>query len=411
MSIDKAVNIEDLRKAARRRLPRIAFDFIDGGVEDEQGLARNREAFARYRLLPRYLVDVSKIDRKTTLFGKTYDSPFGICPTGLAGLWRPGADDMLANAASKANIPFLLSCAANSSIEAVAKCASGNAWFQLYGTRNRDVGRALVERVRDIGVETLILTVDVPVSPRRERNLRNGFTRPLRFKLSTVIDGLSRPAWLMGYLRAGGGTPMMPNWSPFLPAGASADEVADFFLATQTPASEQTWSDLERYRALWPGKLVLKGILHPDDAMRAVSLGVDGIIVSNHGGRQLDTAPSPIEVLPAIHAAVGDKAVLMLDSGVRRGSDVLIALCLGARFVFMGRPTLYGVAAFGQVGADRAIDIIRTEIDINMKQIGCASIASLGPHCLLQPPPMDRLDWPQEETPAMPVRGRVAGSG
>jgi isopentenyl diphosphate isomerase/L-lactate dehydrogenase-like FMN-dependent dehydrogenase len=409
MKLNKVVNIADLREAARRRLPLIAFDYIDGGVEDERCLARNREAFARHCLLPRYLVDVSKIDRKTTLFGKTYDSPFGISPTGLAGLWRPGADDMLADAARKANIPFALSCAANSSIESVAKRAAGNAWFQLYSTRNRDVGRTLVERVRDLDVETLVITVDVPVSPRRERNLRNGFTRPLRFKLSTVIDGLTRPSWLIGYLRAGGGTPMMPNWAPFLKAGASPDEVADFFATQQTPAAEQTWSDLERYRALWPRKLVLKGILHPEDAARAASLGVDGLIVSNHGARQLDTAPSAIEMLPSIRAAVGDRMVLMMDGGVRRGSDVLIALCLGAQFVFMGRPTLYGVSAFGLPGAERAIDIIRTEIDINMKQIGCPDIASLGPHCLMQPP-THRPEWTREEAPVTAVRPKVAKS-
>lgn len=382
MKIEKIVTIDDLREAARQRLPRLAFDFIDGGVEAELCLARNRNAFADYRLLPRYFVDVSRRSQRATLFGRTYDSPFGICPTGLAGLWRPHADELLAQAAAAANIPFALSCASNSTLEGALDRAPHNMWFQIYSTRDRDLGRRLVEHAAERGIETLVLTADVPIAPKRERNVRNGFTRPLRFKLSTVIDGLSRPGWLAGYLRAGGGTPMMPNWQRYAKAGATPDEVADFF-AGQTPASEQTWVDLENYRKLWPGKLVLKGILHPEDAVRATDIGVDGIIVSNHGGRQLDMAPSPIEVLPLIRAAVGEKQTLMIDSGVRRGSDILIALCLGAQFVFIGRPTLYGVAAYGLPGAAKAIAILRNEIDLNLAQLGRASLAALGPHCLM----------------------------
>jgi L-lactate dehydrogenase (cytochrome)/(S)-mandelate dehydrogenase len=382
MKIDKIVTIDDLREAARRRLPRIAFDFIDGGVEAEHCLARNREAFLEYRLLPRYFADVSKRNQKTTIFGKTYDSPFGICPTGLAGLWRTGADDMLADAAAAANIPFAQSCASNSSVESVVARAPNNMWFQLYSTRDRELGRRLVGHVQSVGVETLVLTADVPVAPKRERNMRNGFTRPLRFKMSTIIDGLSRPGWLAGYLQAGGGTPMMPNWQRYTKEGATPDEVADFF-AGQTPASEQTWADLEHYRKLWPGNLVIKGLLHPEDAVRATNIGVDGIIVSNHGGRQIDMAPSPIEVLPLIRAAVGEKQVLMLDSGIRRGSDILIALCLGAQFCFIGRSTLYGIAAYGLPGAQKAIGILRNEIDLNLAQMGRTSLAEIGPHCLM----------------------------
>ena len=384
MTLSKIVTIDDLRAAASRRLPKIAFDFIEGGVEGERCLARNEEAFSRYRLLPRYFVNVSGRSQSRTLFGKTYDSPFGICPTGIAGLWRTGADYMLAEAAAAANIPFALSASSNGSIEGCVARAPKNMWFQLYSLRDKEIGDRLVQRVADLGVETLVITADVPVAPKRERNLRNGFTRPLKLKLSTIIDGLAHPSWLAEYLRAGGGTPMMENWKPYTRPGASPDEVADV-IASQTPASWQTWDDLERYRRLWKGNLVVKGILHPGDALRAVSLGVDGIMVSNHGGRQLDLAPSPIEVLPAIRAAVGPNTALIVDSGVRRGSDILVALCLGADFVFFGRPTLYGVAAYGLPGAKKALDILRTELDLNLGQIGSDSLDGLGPHFLFEP--------------------------
>jgi L-lactate dehydrogenase (cytochrome)/(S)-mandelate dehydrogenase len=387
MKIDQAITIEDLRKAAKRRLPRILFDFIEGGVEDERGLARNAGIFGQFTLLPRYFVDVSRRTQTTTLFGKTYASPFGICPTGAAGLWRPGADEMLARAAAAANIPFILSIASNASIETTVKLAPGNMWSQLYCARDRSIADRLLPRVRDLGVETLVVTADVPVSANRERSMRNGFRRPLRLTAATVIDGLRHPAWLAGYLRAGGRMPLLQTWAPYVRAGASGDEVAEHF-ASQFPTADVTWADLERWRRAWPGKLVVKGILHPDDAARAAGLGVDGIIVSNHGGRQLDTAPSPIEALPAIRAAVGPRFTLMLDSGIRRGSDILIALCLGIQFVFVGRATLYGVAAFGLPGAQRAIAILRREIDVNMGQIGCASVAALGPQMIAAPPSM-----------------------
>jgi (S)-mandelate dehydrogenase len=385
MKLERIVNIDDLRLAAKRRLPRIAFDFIEGGVEGESGLARNEEAFRRYRLLPRYLVDVLSRDQSTTLFGRRYDSPFGICPTGAAGLWRTGADDMLAQAAKAANIPFLMSCSSTGSIESAVRHAPGNMWFQLYGSRDRAISRQMIERVHDLGVETLVITVDVPVAPRRERNMRNGFTRPLRLRLSTILDGLRRPAWLAGYLRAGGGMPRMENWAPYAKPGATPDEVADVY-AAQTPSPDHTWRDLEQYRRLWPGKLVLKGILHPEDAVRAAGMGTDGIIVSNHGGRQLDLAPSPLEVLPAIRQAVGPDLPLMVDSGVRRGTDILVARCLGAQFSFVGRATLYGVAAYGLAGAHKAIDILRREIDINLAQLGCPDLAALGPQTIMRPP-------------------------
>ena len=220
MNIDKAINIEDLHRIAKRRLPRIAFDFIEGGLEDEHGLSRNEEGFRRHRLLPRYLVDVSKIDQSATLFGRTYASPFGISPTGLAGLFRPGADMMLAEAAAAANIPFIMSGASTASIEAAAKVAPQHVWYQLYGARDMKVSEDMIRRARDAGLSTLVHTVDVPIGSKRERNIRNGFIRPYKLKPSIVLEALRHPAWIADYLRHGG-MPMLENWKPYAPAGAS----------------------------------------------------------------------------------------------------------------------------------------------------------------------------------------------
>ena len=373
MKLENAVNIEDLHRMAKRRLPKIAFDFIEGGVEDELGISRNEAAFRRYRLMPRYLVDVNKRDQSAKLFDRVYASPFGISPTGAAGLFRPGADLMLAESAAGANIPFVMSGASTASMEKAAGVAPTHTWYQLYVARDPKISEDLIRRARDAGLGTLVLTVDVPVSSKRERNIRNGFSRPLKMTWKTRLEALTHPGWLMEYMRTG--TPLIENWAPYAGAGANADQVADF-VAHQMP-SIPTWEDLEKFRKLWPRHLVVKGILHPDDARRAADIGVDGIIVSNHGGRQLDRAPASLEALPAIRKAVGDRVTIMLDSGVRRGADILIALALGARFVFCGRATLYGAAAGGIPGVRRAISILRSEIDLTMAQIGCPSLDQL----------------------------------
>ncbi len=373
MKLEHAVNIEDLHRMAKRRLPKIAFDFIEGGVEDELGISRNEAAFRRYRLMPRYLVDVNKRDQSAKLFDRVYASPFGISPTGAAGLFRPGADLMLAESAAGANIPFVMSGASTASMEKAAGVAPTHTWYQLYVARDPKISEDLIRRARDAGLGTLVLTVDVPVGSKRERNIRNGFGRPLKMTWKTKLEALTHPGWLMEYMRTG--TPLIENWAPYAGAGANADQVADF-VAHQMP-SIPTWEDLEKFRKLWPRHLVVKGILHPDDARRAADIGVDGIIVSNHGGRQLDRAPASLEALPAIRKAVGDRVTIMLDSGVRRGADILIALALGARFVFCGRATLYGAAAAGIPGVRKAISILRTEIDLTMAQIGCPSLDQL----------------------------------
>jgi L-lactate dehydrogenase (cytochrome)/(S)-mandelate dehydrogenase len=237
----------------------------------------------------------------------------------------------------------------------------------------------MVRRARDAGLSTLVITVDVPVNSKRERNQRNGFVRPLKLTMKTKLEACLHPTWMVEFLRLG--MPMLSNWQRYAPSAASALQIAEF-VSDQTP-SPVLWQDVEAFRRLWPGKLVLKGVMHPDDARRAAALGVDGLMVSNHGGRQLDRAPGPIEVLPAIASAVGDRLTLMYDSGIRRGSDAITALCLGAKYVFVGRHTLYGVSAGGLAGAMRALAILRNEIDLTMGQMGAPSIASLGPQFLM----------------------------
>lgn len=375
MNIQSAVNLEDMRLLARRKLPRIAFDFIDGGADDELCLKRNRDAFEKYRLLPRYLRDVSKRDQSVVLFGRTYASPLGISPTGLAGLWRPGADLMQAAAARDANVPFLLSSAANASLEDGMRVAPEHVWFQMYCTSDERINADLVQRAVNAQVGVLVISVDVPVNSNRERNRRNGFSRPLRITPGVVLNAMGHPAWLLRYLRMGG-IPMMRNWMNYAPDGASAAQVADMY-GTLTPAPMVSWDHLRRIRDAWRGPLVIKGLLHPDDARDAARMGVNGLVVSNHGGRQLDAAPSPLEMLPAIREAVGNQVELILDSGVRRGSEVVIARCLGARAAIFGRPSLYAVAAAGQPGVARVLQIMRSEIDMVLAQIGCRSFEEL----------------------------------
>ena len=373
------VNLEDLRKLAKKRLPKIAYDFIEGGTDDETGLVTNESAFRQARIVPRYLVDVSVRDQSTTLFGRTYSSPIGIAPTGLAGLFRRGADLMLAEAARDANVPFIMSGSSTGSIEDLGKLAPDHGWYQLYSSKDEAISEDLIKRTADAGLKTLVFTVDVPEGSNRERNQRNGWGRPLKLSLATKLEALEHPAWMLEWLRHG--TPYFSNWAKYAGPGASAEKVAD--LVAYQNRAPMTWKHVERFRSIFKGNFVLKGIMHPDDAIRAHSLGVDGIMVSNHGARQLDNAPSPLHVLPAINEAVGDKMTVMFDGGIRRGLDAIVALCMGAKFVFQGRPTLYGVTAGGIPGAKMALNIFRKEIDVSMAQIGATKISDLGPQYLM----------------------------
>ncbi|HRD78194.1 MAG TPA: alpha-hydroxy acid oxidase [Hyphomicrobiaceae bacterium] len=377
--IEKAVNYDDLRRMAKRFMPKVAFDFVEGGVEDEDGVERNKQAFRNVRLVPKYMVDVSTRDQKTEIFGRTYSHPYGIAPTGGLAFYRQGSDLMLAAAARDANVPFIMSGTSTASIEDLARTAPDHGWYQLYTAKDKSISEDQIARARDAGLSTLVITVDVPVSSNRERNKRNGYGRPLNLPMRTKLETLLHPEWLVEYMQKG--KPFISNWAKYAKDPKDVDAVAEL-VASQVQAT-LTWDDLKRFRDLWPRKLVLKGVMHPDDAKRAQSVGIDGLMVSNHGARQLDRAPSPVEVLPAIVDAVGEKMTVMLDSGVRRGSDVIAALCLGAKFVFVGRWTLYGVAAGALPGAKRALEMIRNEVDLQMGQMGAPDIKSLGPDFVL----------------------------
>lgn len=379
-ALRKAINIEDLRLLAKARLPRFAFDFIEGGAEDENALARNEASFQRFRLLPRFLVDVRQRSQALTPLGRRFSSPFGIAPTGMTGLFRPGADAMLLQAAVDADIPFVMSGASTTiTLEEAAAVSREHVWYQLYAMGEQRVSDDIIDRCAHAGLQTLVLTVDTQHGAKRERNLRNGFSREIT--LRTLAAALTRPRWAAGVLRHG--MPVFSNYARYAGPQAGARETAKFMASLDK--SPQTWTQFEQYRRRWAGKLVIKGVLHPEDARRAVELGADGIIVSNHGGRQLDRAPAPLEALPAIRAAVGDRARVMIDSGLRRGADIVTALALGADFCFVGRPTLYGVVAGGLPGAQRAIGILRDEVDLVLGQIGCPDITRLDDSWLMVP--------------------------
>ncbi len=366
------LNLDDLRARARRRLPRIVFDFIEGGADDETCLERNRAGFQRYALLPRYLVDVSTRSRSVDFLGHRYDAPYGISPMGHTGLARPGADLMLASVAAQANIPYLISSASNASLEQAVQRAPRNTWFQIYACTDESINRDLLRRAQSLAVGTLVVTVDVPVNSNRERNRRNGFGRPPRLSASTVAEALLHPRWLLDFYRAGG-IPPMGNWLPYSGEPPSSEGAAARF-AQLTPDSRLTWDRLERLREQWPGHLLLKGILDPADATRAAQLGVDGLIISNHGGRQFDPAPASIEMLPFIRRALGEQMPLVLDGGIRRGSDIVKAFALGANLVLAGRPWLYGAAVAGARGVEHVAALLARELDLTMGQAGIVAL-------------------------------------
>lgn len=368
------LSLDDFEAAARRRLPRPIFGYVAGAAEDNQSLRDNRQAFAQYAFAPRVLVDVSRRTQQTELFGRQYASPFGIAPMGISALSAYRGDIVLARAAREQNIPAILSGTSLIALEDVIREAPGT-WFQAYLPGDPAKIDALVERARRAGYETLVLTVDIPVSANRENNVRTGFSTPLKPSLRLAWDGLTHPRWLAGtFLRTfmAHGMPHFEN--SFATRGAPI--VSSSVLRDFTARDHLSWEHVARIRKQWPGTLIIKGILHPRDAALARQHGADGVIVSNHGGRQLDGAISPLRALPGVVAAAGDMTVMM-DSGVRRGGDVLKALALGARFVFVGRPFNYAAAVGGQAGVSHAIGLLRAEVDRNMAMLGINSVREM----------------------------------
>ena len=367
------VNIEDLRKIARRRLPRALFDYVDGGAEDEYTLRANRLDFQRYTFSPRVLVDVSDRDQSTTVLGERLATPLILAPTGFTGVLAPRGEILAARAAAKKGAVFTLSTMSICSLEEVARAALGPLWFQLYVWRDREVTRSLVERARAAGYRALVLTVDVPVLGMRERDVRNGLTIPPRVTVRNVVDTAQRVAWIRSML----GNRRITFGNFVGTPGVEHDPVALATFTTKQFSPAITWDDITWFRSIWSGPLAIKGIMSAEDARLAIEHGVEAIVVSNHGGRQCDYLPSAVEVLPEIVDAVGDRAEVILDGGVRRGSDVVKAIALGARACMIGRAFNYGVAAGGQAGVEQALDILMTEIDRTLALIGRPKLTDL----------------------------------
>jgi len=382
MRIQEAINIADLRLLAKRRLPRVMFETLDSASEDERALARNLARLSEHTLVPRVLRGAVQRDQSTTLFGKTYASCFGISPTGFISVLRRDVELMLAEAAQQANLPMTLSGVSSKPIETVAAHAPRHVWANLYAAKDPKITADFVRRAQDAGAGALVWTIDMGAPPKNERMERSGLGVPPRLSLGSKLEALTHPAWLGEYLR--GGMTEIGSWQPYVAPGAPSFEAHKLFMAQRF--GSLNWRQLESLRQLWQGPLIVKGVLNPDDAVRIAELGADGVIVSNHGGIGLDRAPATIDMLPGVVAAAGHKLAVMFDGGIRRGSDIVVARCLGAKFVFCGRATLFGAVAGGVAGALRAIDILKDEIDRTMGQIGCSNGDEFAPQLVRRLP-------------------------
>jgi len=378
----RALSVADLREIARRRVPGFAFEYVEGGAEDEATLRRNRAAFTALRFVPQTLIDTAGRSLATSVFGRPCAAPLVIAPTGLNGMLHPDGDIGLARAAAACGIPFTLSTLSTTRLEDVAVQAGGRLWMQLYVMKNRAIAEDIMARAAAAGYEALLLTSDANVFGSREWDRRN-YAKPGKLNLPAILDVMRHPRWLIEVLLRRG-VPRFRNIEAFLPRGA-ASAVGGSTIIPQMFEPTITWADISWIRRHWPGKLLIKGVLSVDDARRAADAGCDGIVLTNHGGRQLDYCVAPIEVLGEIAAAVADRLTVVIDSGFRRGSDIAKALALGAHTVMIGRAALYGLAADGERGVRRALDMLAVELDRVLGQLGCRSVADLRPSLLRQP--------------------------
>ena len=370
----KVGSVDDLRLLAKRRLPGGVFDYFDGAAEDELTKAENSNAFAKVELRPRVLVDVSRIDTSTTIMGQPVPFPIALSPTGFTRIAHPQGELAVARVAGAVNLPYTLSTLGTRSIEEVARVATGPLWYQLYVWKDRGLSRELVERARDNGYKAIMLTVDTPVFGRRERDVRRGFTLPPKIGLETFVDGILHPKWTWDFVRSEPITFSAVAGRKSVD-GSTAVTLSDYVNSQFDPTL--SWNDLEWIREVSGLPLMLKGIQSVEDAKRAAELGVDAIALSNHGGRQYDGAPAPVALLPRVVDAVGNSIEVLVDGGVRRGSDVVKACALGARAVMFGRPYLYGLGAGGEMGVRWALDHITSGVTRTMGLIGETSIRNL----------------------------------
>ncbi len=368
--------VEDLRKRAKRRIPGFAFEYLDGGCNEDVNLKKNTSDIRKVELIPRYLDKYTGSDITTTLFGQKYDAPFGIAPVGLQGLIWPNSANILAKAATKHNIPFVLSTVSTSSIEEISNITEGRFWFQLYHPAQNDIRDKLLKRAGDSGCGVLVILCDVPTFGFRPRDIRNGLAMPPKMSLKNIFQIIGKPSWALNTLKHG--QPNFASLVPYMPGGLNLKGLGQFM--NDTFSGRLSEEKIAPIRDMWKGKLVLKGVASEEDAEKAVKLGLDGIIVSNHGGRQLDAGQSTIEPLKAIAPKYGDKITVMMDSGIRSGPDIARTLASGAEFTFMGRPFMYGVAALGEEGGNHTISVLKAQLRQVLEQVCCEKISDLRNH-------------------------------
>ncbi|MBT3468449.1 MAG: alpha-hydroxy-acid oxidizing protein [Opitutae bacterium] len=373
---DRYPNIDDLRERARQRIPRFAFEYLDGGCNEDVNLHRNTADIRDVELIPQYLTKHTGSEMKTELFGHTYDAPFGISPIGLQGLMWPRAPEILAKAAYDHNVPFILSTVSTSSIETISEVSNGQAWFQLYHPTEDHVRDDVIKRAEAAGCPALVILCDVPTFGYRPRDIRNGLAMPPKMTLRNILQIMGKPNWALRTLFAG--QPTFETLKPYTPKGLNLKQLGLFM--DKTFSGRLNEEKIKPIRDMWPRKLVLKGVASEEDAQRAVDLGLDGIIVSNHGGRQLDAGQSAIKPLTAIAAKFKDKIKVMMDSGIRSGPDIARTLASGADFTFLGRTFMYGAAALGSKGGHHTISILKRQLQQVMEQICCERIEDFPSH-------------------------------
>ena len=371
-------SIDDLIKRAKKKIPKFAFEYLDGGCNEDVNLYKNTAELRQVELQPYYLNKHIASDMRTELFGHVYDAPFGICPIGLQGLMWPNAPEILAKAAFQHNIPFILSTVTTSSIERVSELTEGRAWFQLYHPAETEIRNALIKRAEAAHCPVLVILCDVPTFGYRPRDIRNGLAMPPRMTFSNILQIMGRPDWAIRTLIHG--QPSFANMKPYMPKGLDMKQLGAYM--NKTFSGRLNEERVAAIRDMWKGKLVLKGVAAPGDAEMAIRLGLDGIIVSNHGGRQIDAGQSTIRSLKPIVDQYKGKIKIMMDSGIRTGPDVARTLAVGADFAFLGRTFMYGVAALGNKGGDHTISILKTQLQQVMEQVCCERTTDFEKHLI-----------------------------
>ncbi|HTN19180.1 MAG TPA: alpha-hydroxy acid oxidase [Pelobium sp.] len=374
----KYPSIDDLRNKAQKNIPRFAFEYLDGGCNEDVNLHRNTSELRDVQLKPQYIRNFNGASLKTKLFGITYDAPFGIAPIGLQGLMWPNSPEILAKAAFKHNVPFILSTVTTTSIERASELTEGKAWFQLYHPTENRLRDDIIKRAEAAECPVLVILCDVPTFGFRPRDIRNGLAMPPKMSVRNILQIMGKPTWALNTLRYG--QPNFANLKPYMPKGLDLKQLGQFMDATFSGRLNE--DKIKAIRDQWKGKLVLKGVASEVDAQEAIRLGLDGIIVSNHGGRQLDSGEAAIKPLTRIAEKFGDQIEVMMDSGIRSGSDVARALASGAKFTFLGRSFMYGTAALGNKGGNHTVTLLKTEIQQIMEQLCCERVEDLPNHLI-----------------------------